>query len=136
MSGVLLPTNQTCLATNQVVAGFKQLLQKVESNSTTKFVQVARFIGPRQTCFAASDVTPMYGVTPASHVSINTTCNNLICSKKGLNAGCKTRKIAFKLVFRSKAVKQIARFCFPFYHSFTNNYVRNFKQPTWIDSSD
>ena len=26
---------------------------------------VARFSSPRQTCFAASDVTPVYGVTPA-----------------------------------------------------------------------
>ena len=42
MSGALPPTNQTCLTTNQVVAGFKKLLQKLESNSTTKSVQVAR----------------------------------------------------------------------------------------------
>ena len=41
---------QTCLATNQVGA---------------KSEHVARFNCPRQTYFAASDVTPVYGVTPA-----------------------------------------------------------------------
>ena len=58
---------QTCLATNKVVAVCENLLQKVEGSSTfaTKLVYVARFTGPGQTCFAASDVTPMYGVTPA-----------------------------------------------------------------------
>ena len=47
MSGALPPTNQTCLTTNQVVAGFKKLLQKLEGNSRTKS-------GPRETCFVAS----------------------------------------------------------------------------------
>ena len=28
-------------------------------------VYVARFTGPKQTCFAGSDVNPVYGVTPA-----------------------------------------------------------------------
>jgi len=59
---------QTCLATNQVVvAGCEKLLQKVESSSTfsTKSAHVAHFTGPRQTRFAASDVTPVYGTTPA-----------------------------------------------------------------------
>ena len=65
MLGALQTTNQTRLRTNQVVAGFKKMLQKVESNSATKSVQVARFTGPRQTCFPTSDVTPVYGVTPA-----------------------------------------------------------------------
>ena len=31
----------------------------------TKPVHVARFTGPRQTCFAASDVNYVYGITPA-----------------------------------------------------------------------
>ena len=48
MLGDLQTTNQTRLRTNQVVAGFKKMLQKVESNSATKSVQVARFTGPRQ----------------------------------------------------------------------------------------
>ena len=30
-----------------------------------KFAHVARFTGLRQTCFTASDVVPVYGVTPA-----------------------------------------------------------------------
>ena len=51
---------------NQVVAGRERLLQKVESSSTFATAsRVARFTGPRQTCFAASDVTPVYGVAPA-----------------------------------------------------------------------
>ena len=46
---------------DQVVAGRENLLQKVESSSTfaTASARVARFTGPRQTCFAASDVTPV-----------------------------------------------------------------------------
>ena len=31
----------------------------------TNCVHVARFTGPRQTCFAKSDVTPVHGATPA-----------------------------------------------------------------------
>jgi len=52
---------------NQVVAGRERLLQKVESSSTfaTAPVRGARFTGPRQTCLAASDETPVYGVSPA-----------------------------------------------------------------------
>ena len=52
---------------NQVVAGREKLLQKVESSSTfaTASARVARFTGPRQTCFAGSDVIPVYGVAPA-----------------------------------------------------------------------
>ena len=65
MSGAFPRANQTFLRTNQVVAGFKKMLHKEESNSATKSVQVARFTGPRQPCFATGDVTPMCGVTPA-----------------------------------------------------------------------
>ena len=52
---------------NQVIAGSERLLQKVESSSTfaTALVRVACFTDPRQTCFAASGVTPVYGVTLA-----------------------------------------------------------------------
>ena len=60
---------QICLATNQVVAGCETLLLKVESSSTycnkSVSVHVAPFTGRRQTCFAQSDVNPVYGVTPA-----------------------------------------------------------------------
>jgi len=53
--------NQTSLATNQLVEGCEKLLQKVESSSTffffTKSVHVARFTGPKQTCFVTSNVT-------------------------------------------------------------------------------
>ena len=45
---VLPPTNQTCLATNQVVAGCEKLLQNIEGGSTflkQKSVHVVRFTG-------------------------------------------------------------------------------------------
>ena len=43
-----------------------------------------RFSGPKQTCFAASDVDPVNGLTPAfffiqSEVSIRSTCNEQCC---------------------------------------------------------
>lgn len=65
---VLPPMNhQTCLATNRVVAGCGNLLQegKVVLFFPTKFVHVVRFTGPLQTCFAASGLTPLYGLTLA-----------------------------------------------------------------------
>ena len=66
---VLPPMNhQTCLATNRVVAGCGNLLQEgkiVVLFFATKFVHVVGFTGPLQTCFAASDLTPLYGLTPA-----------------------------------------------------------------------
>ena len=56
-----------CLATNQVVTGCESCCgeQKVVLLFVTKSVNVARFIDPRQSCLAASDLTPVYGVTPA-----------------------------------------------------------------------
>ena len=66
---VLPPMNhQTCLATNRVVAGCGNLLQEVKIVVllfATKFVHVVRFTGPLQSFFAASDVTALYGLTPA-----------------------------------------------------------------------
>ena len=62
---------QTCLTTNQVVAGCENLLQKVDSSLSYIFCNkictyAARFTGPRQTCFAASlQVKPVYCVTCA-----------------------------------------------------------------------
>ena len=67
MLRVLPPTNQTCLATNQVVAGCEKLLQNIEGGSTflkQKSVHVVRFTGTRQICFAASDVTTVNGASP------------------------------------------------------------------------
>ena len=52
-------TNQTCLATIQVVVGCEKFLQNVESGSTfwNKISTGSAFTGTRQTCFAARDVT-------------------------------------------------------------------------------
>ena len=67
MLRVLPPTTRPCLAAIKVVVGCGKLLEKLESSSTlsfaTKSVHVVRFTDPRQTCFAASDETPVYGVT-------------------------------------------------------------------------
>ena len=55
-------THESNLSYNtQVVAGCENLLQKVESNLpfATKSVRVARYTGPRQTCSATGDVTPV-----------------------------------------------------------------------------
>ena len=65
---VLPPTNQICLATNQLAAGCGKLLPKVKSCSTfckKICTTCARFTDQRQTCFAASDVTSTYSATPA-----------------------------------------------------------------------
>ena len=43
------------------------------------------------------------------------TIKNLICCKAGLKVGGKTSNIAFQLVC-SNVAKQVARFCWPFYH--------------------
>ena len=50
----LLQVAKTCCRKKRVVLLFA-------ANSA----HVARFTCPRQTCFAASNVTPLYGVTPA-----------------------------------------------------------------------
>ena len=53
-----------------------------------------------------------------SDVHIHATCNSLICCKAGLNVVVKTPKIScFQLVSRN-IVKELARFCFPFYLDF------------------
>ena len=57
MLRVLPPSNQTCLATNQVA---ESCCWKRRAS-----VHVARFTDPKQICFATSDVTPVSGVTPA-----------------------------------------------------------------------
>ena len=52
--------------TNRVVTDCEKLLQTVESSSIffyNKISNVARFTGPRQTCFAAGYVNTVYGVT-------------------------------------------------------------------------
>ena len=67
MFGILPLTNQISLATNQVFEGYEQFLQKLESSFTfcNKFCWCCEFSSPSQTCFAAGDITPVYGVTPA-----------------------------------------------------------------------
>ena len=61
---IFTPTNQTCLAANQVVAGCEELLQKVESSSAfcIKLCICCAFYRP-QGKLVTSNTTHMYGVT-------------------------------------------------------------------------
>ena len=98
MLRVLPPTNQTCLATNLPFV--------------TKSVHTARFTGPSQTCFAASEVNLMSGVTTArfypsrSQYSLNLTWFVAIqawtCVVK--------RAISLSNSFCNNVAKQVARF--------------------------
>ena len=67
MLRVLPPTNQTCLATIQVVAGWEKSCEGKQR--VVYFLQqnlyMLRVLPARQTCFAASDPRPVYGLTPA-----------------------------------------------------------------------
>ena len=61
MLRVVLLANQTCLAANQNVEDFEILLQSWEQFYF--FLQQNLYTLRRRTCFAASDVSPGYGVT-------------------------------------------------------------------------
>ena len=92
-------------AANQVVAGCEKLLQKVESSSTFCNKTCTCCVFYRPDCFAASDVTPVYGVNSrvllSNQKSVFTQlAANFVCCKTGLNVGGKTCNIAFQLVFQ------------------------------------
>ena len=73
----------------------------------TKSAHVARFTGPRQTCFPASK-SHHYPL----RVSIHATYNTLICYKTGLNLGGETRSVAFQLVLQ-QCFKTSCQFVLP-----------------------
>ena len=80
MLRVLLPTFKPILKQIRMLQVAKICCRKyrIVLLFATKLVHVARFTGPGQTCLAASDVTPVYGVTfIQSEVSIHATCSNL-----------------------------------------------------------
>lgn len=54
----------------QVVKILLQEVKRLVLLFATKFVDVVRFTGPLQTCFAANDVAPLYGLTPANFYPI------------------------------------------------------------------
>ena len=93
---------QTCLATNQVVLVAKSCCrkQRVVLLFATHSVLVARFTGPRQTCFAASDVSTAYDFIQ-SDVSIHAT------------------QLLLNVVVKPETfvVKQVARVCCPCYRA-------------------
>ena len=69
MLRILLRMNEASLAANKVYTS----CEKVVAETREKFYFLHQNLsmlrvsisGPRQTCFEASDVTPVYGVTPA-----------------------------------------------------------------------
>jgi len=117
------PTDQTCLATNQVVARCEKLLQKVESSSTfwNKICTCCAFYRPKANLFCNKwRNPPCIARLPRNfiqwNVSIHATCNNLVCCKTGLNVLLKRATFLFNS-FCSNVAKQVARFCCPFYRS-------------------
>ena len=62
-----LPTKRQSFRSRHRLQVAKRLLQKVESSSTfcNKICTSCTFYRTKETCFAASDVTPVYGVIPA-----------------------------------------------------------------------
>ena len=109
------PTNQTWLATNQVVAScvntdFWLDNIKQESRSTREL----RHLLQNMYRFCCTKYN-YYLLT----VTIFTSCNNLNCCKKGLNLTSKTRNIAFKLILQQCGKnKQIALISCLFYRTF------------------
>ena len=80
MLRVLPTTNQTYLATKQVVVVCEKLLQEVESGSN--FCNICSVYWPKTNLFVPSDVTSAYGVSFAKFYlirNIPATFNNLIC---------------------------------------------------------
>ena len=95
------------------------MLQKVESSSTfaTKSVHVARFTGPRQTCFATSDVTPVYGVSPAKFYPIKSQYSRNLQQpdllRDRFDSWVVKRATSLFHSLGSNVAKQVARFCCP-----------------------
>ena len=85
----------TCLEPNQVDAVCRK--ETVLHDFATKSVYVTRLTGPRQTCFAARDLSHVF-----CDSRIHTTCN-----KRILN-------VAFQLVRQQCCYMQVKGFCFPF----------------------
>ena len=103
LDAMRLRSNQS----DQVVAGCKTFLQKVESSSTScnTICSFCAFYRPKANmfwCFVANDATPVYGVTPAYQKSEFTQLNHLICSvaKQVWPVGDKTHNTAFQLALK------------------------------------
>ena len=112
---------QTCLATNQVVAGCEKLLQKVESNSTfcNKICLCCAFYGPKANLFCSklrnATVRRDSRTILSNQKSVFTQLTvTFICCKTDLNVGSKTRNLLFNTFCRNLA-KQVARVCYSFY---------------------
>ena len=87
----------------------KLLLQKKKS------VNRVDEVGPLNRATFTPDVVAKSRTTLYFLQQMFATIKNLICCKTGLKVGGKTSNIAFQLVC-SNVAKQVARFCWPFYH--------------------
>ena len=90
----------------------------------TKLVLVARFTSPLQTCFAASDVTPVYGVNSRVILSnqklvFTQLAATFICCKTSLNVGIVKHSTSLFNSFCSNVAKQVARFYCLCYRTFS-----------------
>ena len=101
--------------------------QRTDLLFARKSLHFARFTGLRQTsCFAASDVTPVYGLTPVQFYPIRSQCSHNLHQLNFLQGSF---ELAWKRgqhsISTSFAAKQVARFCYLFYPSLKSQ--SNFK---------
>ena len=109
-------THESNLACNsQVDAGYKKLLQKVESSSTfcNNICTCCTNSDLRQICFAASDVKPVMTWLPLnfiqSEVSSHATCNNLKSLRlrfQTVTIMCSLRSKHFRLVSEQRKTEE------------------------------
>ena len=113
---------QTCLATNQVVSGCKNLLQKVESSSTfwNKIWACCSFYLPKANLFCSKGRSSC--IWRDSRVILYNQKSVFmqiaacfVCCKTGKKLGGKTSNIASQHV-----LQQLAHICCPFPRSFRN----------------
>ena len=94
---------QTCLATNQVVAGCEKLLQKVESTFCNKICPCCAFYRPNANLFCSklrnATVRRDSRTVLSNQKSVFTQLTvTFICCKTDSNVGSKTRNMLFKHV--------------------------------------
>ena len=106
---------QTCLATTEVVAGCEKLLQKAESGFTfcNKICACCAFYRPKTNLFCSK-----WRNSRVWHDSRVTLSNlqQLDLLQDRFNPWPVKRATWFFHSFCSNVAKQVARFCYPFYH--------------------
>ena len=123
MLRVLPPSNQTCLVTNQLVAGCEKLLQRRDCNSTfaTKSVHVARFTDPRRNSRVWRDSR----VILANQTSVFTQPASTCFAARQVWTWVVKRAGSLFNSFCSSVLKHVARFSCPPCRSFTTELSDN-----------